>query len=194
MHKVVSINRKEQIKSVAQNLFREKGFAGTSMRDLAKEVGVEAASLYSHIESKEDLLREICFRIAQDFFDAIANVSQLDLPADTKLEKAIVAHISVINRNLDASAVFFHEWRFLKEPYLTEFKHLRKMYEQHFREILLEGMVQQKFTNLNINIVLPALFSAMNWTYDWHKSADQFKPEEIGGEIFNMIFKGIRYS
>ena len=60
-------NRKEMITLAAARLFREKGFPSTGMRDLAGDVGVEAASLYNHIRSKAELLQEICFRVANEF-------------------------------------------------------------------------------------------------------------------------------
>src|ERR1700729_1354032 len=59
--------KKEVIIEKASRLFREKGFGAASMRDLAEHVGVEAASLYNHIQSKSEILQAICFRVANEF-------------------------------------------------------------------------------------------------------------------------------
>lgn len=191
MTESTTFNRKEQIKKVAQNLFREKGYPATSMRDLAKNVGIEPASLYSHIKSKEDILKEISFRIAQEFFNSIDEVRILNIPADEKLKLAIVGHIKVVRNHADASAVFLHEWRFLSEPFLTQFKTQRRTYEYHFKSILEEGIQRGVFKNINIKIILPSLLSALNWTYEWNRPASSIGPEEIGEEIYEMILNGI---
>ena len=106
------LSRKKQIIEIAQNMFREKGYAGTSMRDLANAVGIEAASLYNHIKSKEELLLLICVDVAQDFFDALDEIKDVEMPAEEKLALVIEKHVVIVTQNLDGAAVFLHEWRF----------------------------------------------------------------------------------
>nr|MBA4167352.1 helix-turn-helix transcriptional regulator [Chitinophagaceae bacterium] len=78
--------RKEVILEKAAHLFRKHGFNATSMRDLAENVGVEAASLYNHINSKAELLQEICFRIANNFSAQMDEITAADLNAIGKIE------------------------------------------------------------------------------------------------------------
>ncbi len=53
-------SKKDVITQKAAALFMKKGFHSTSMRDIAEAIGVEAPSLYNHIESKSEILKDIC--------------------------------------------------------------------------------------------------------------------------------------
>jgi AcrR family transcriptional regulator len=121
--------RKDQIRDKAQTLFRERGYSATSMRDLAEALGIEAASLYNHISSKKEILQEICFRMADEFFSAIEPIVAGTLEPKEKLRTALEAHLGVIASNADASGVFLHEWRHMGEPFLGDFKLMRRRYE-----------------------------------------------------------------
>lgn len=192
MQETSVIDRKSQIKEVAQALFRERGYAATSMRDLAKAVGIEPASLYSHITGKESLLREICFRMADEFFESIQGIDRTTDNLPEQLRQAIIAHLTVIWNNLDAASVFFHEWRYMEEPNLSRFKTMRREYEQLFRTMVTEGMEQDLFRSGNIRIIIPALFSSMNTAYDEARHANWLPPQEMGEEIWRLFVFGLK--
>ena len=80
------VSRKEVILKAAAALFHEKGYKAASMRDLAELVGVEAASLYNHIRSKTELLHDICFNVANVFWEHISKVESSDARPIEKLE------------------------------------------------------------------------------------------------------------
>jgi AcrR family transcriptional regulator len=183
--------RKDQIRVQAQTLFRERGYAATSMRDIAESLGIEAASLYNHIHSKEQILQEICFRMAEHFFAAIEPISKSSVVPVEKLRLVIEAHLAVIAAHNDASAVFLHEWRHLGEPYLSDFKLMRNRYEKIFRSLIEDGMKSGDFRDMNVALTVRTMLSAMNWTYESYSGKRKIDPAETASHIGTMMLNGI---
>jgi AcrR family transcriptional regulator len=162
------------------------------MRELADHVGIEAASFYNHFDSKESILKEICFRMADEFFNRIEIVINEENLPDKILEKAIESHIKVITANTDASAVFFLDWRYLSEPYLSEFLELRRKYENIFRKIIKEGMDKGLFEKLDETFTVLTIFSSLNWVYEWYDPKGRFTPDQIAENLSKLILDGMR--
>lgn len=137
--------RRVQIARLATGLFHRKGYAATSMRELASVSGIEAPSLYNHFSSKETLLHEICFGMADAFVSSAQRIAGMDLPVTERLALAIKEHLRLLFSDREAVGVFVHEWRHLSEPSLQAFKALRLDYEQFFAGLFQEGMNQGVF-------------------------------------------------
>lgn len=192
METLVKKNRKQQIEEKATTLFRERGYAATSMRDLAQVLGIEAASLYSHIKSKEEILQKICFRMADEFFEAWKEVESETSSMAARMEKAAIAHVKVITKDTDASAVFFNEWRHLSEPFLSDFLTMRNDYEGRFMQILKDGMASGEFQTMDEKFMMLTILSSLNWTHNWYKPQGSLSPEEVGTMLSNLILNGLK--
>ncbi len=185
------ISRKEHIRNSAQKLFRKKGYAATSMRDLAKEVGVEAPSLYNHFNSKHALLKEICFDMANQFYNAFDAATENQNHFAEKLSAAIRAHIHVIYNNIEASSVFFDEWVFLEGNDLAKFKKLRNGYQQKFRELIEEGIEAKSFKKADVKMTTFTILSSLNATYELSKSGSKESIDDITNSITEILLNGI---
>lgn len=184
-------NKKQLIREAAAQLFREKGYAATSMRDLARAVNLEASSLYNHIGSKAGLLRDICFENAQHYLDEMDRVERMETNADEKVKALIHFHIRMATEDITSIMAFNDEWRHLEEPHLTEFKQLRKNYESRFRSILEEGMASGEFKSAHPNIVLYTIFSSIRWLHDWYKAGHAVTPEQLQRNMTQLLLSGL---
>ncbi|AKD05276.1 TetR/AcrR family transcriptional regulator [Pontibacter korlensis] len=185
------LSRKEQIEKTATALFRTKGFSATSMRDLATALGIEAASIYSHIKSKEEILQRVCFRMAQEFFEAIDAAEALEGSATNRLKRAITAHVQVLTQNTEASAVFLHEWRHLSEPMHGTYLALRDKYEARFREIIRTGIDDGEFAVPDEKFAALTILSSLNWIHTWYKPEGKMTPSEIAENLSEMLLNGL---
>jgi AcrR family transcriptional regulator len=189
-----NLSRKEQIFRTAAELFREKGYVASSMRDLAQKLGIEAASLYSHIRSKEEILHNICFDMAAEFRKSLDEVEkQKNLSASEKLRRGIIGHVQVMAKDLTASAVFMNEHRHLSQPYLRDFLLLRINYINRFKSMIEEGVKTGEFkSNIDVKLAVMTLFSSFNWMPQWYQPGGVIDSVELGRQLTDMLVNGLK--
>src|SRR5947199_273912 len=112
--------RRNELTRAAARLFAEKGYHGTSIGDLAQALGVQKGSLYSHIESKADLLWEVA-REGSVAFHAALDALPEEGPVVERIRAALRAHLRVVAEQLDIATVFVREWRYLEGERRGEF-------------------------------------------------------------------------
>lgn len=190
---LANLSRKEQVIRKAAELFKDKGYAAASMRDLAQMLGIEAASLYSHIKSKEEILRTLCFDMAAEFRTSLENVEKQPVSATEKLKLGIIGHIQVMARDLTASAVFMNEHRHLSQPYLRDFLLLRINYINRFKKILEDGVKTGEFkASIDKKLAVMTLFSSLNWMPMWYDPLGTIEPVELGNQLADMLVNGLK--
>ncbi len=182
-------SRKDEIIRQATIMFKEKGYSGASVRDLAQLAGIEAPSLYSHFKSKEDILQRICDDMAQKFMKGLAK-SEKQETATEKLKTALKLHIRTITENTDASAVMWNEWKHLQGGGLLDFKIQIKNYEDRFQKILKEGMDNGEFVYYDPIILSKLIFSSLNGLSFWYHGNSN--NEGIYKNLQKLLFHGIK--
>jgi AcrR family transcriptional regulator len=193
MEPTVNLTRKEQVIRKAAELFREKGYAASSMRDLAQKLGIEAASLYSHIKSKEEILINLCFDMATEFRKSLDEVEKKNLTASEKLKLGIIGHIQVMALDLTASAVFMNEHRHLSQPHLRDFLLLRINYINRFKTIIEEGVRTGEFKDtIDKKLAVMTLFSSLNWMPLWYDPKGVIDPVALGQQLADMLVTGLK--
>jgi AcrR family transcriptional regulator len=186
--------KKQIIQEAAARLFRDRGYRATSMRDLAAAVDLKASSLYNHIRSKEELLRAICFENARRFLAGMKTVEEAPLNAAQKVRRLIGLHIRIATEDVTSVTAFNDEWRHLPEPHLSEFKALRRNYENRFKAIIEAGIAEGMLKPLNSSIVLFTIFSAIRWLYDWYRPGREVDAQTLENNIAELLMRGLNKS
>lgn len=185
------MDRKEQILSIATELFSVNGYSATSVRDIAEKAQIEAPSLYNHISSKEEILQIICFSLAGKFINAIDEVNDIYFDAEKKLRMAIQNHVEILTNNLPQSIVFLYEWRRLGPDNLKKFIQLRDQYEKSFITILEDGEKENLFQEVDKKFAALNILASVNWIVEWYKPDGKMSPAEISEKLSDFILSGL---
>jgi AcrR family transcriptional regulator len=176
----------------AATLFARQGYHATSMRDIGKQVGVHAGSLYAHIDSKEDLLeaivRHIMERSEQDMTEILAGGGT---PTE-QLREVAARDLKLIGENKEFATVFFHEWRNLSEPRQGAVIASRDRWEQGLRSIIARGIETGDFRPVDPRIASIALTSILNWSYVWYSADGDLTTDELAGKFTSLLIEGLQ--
>ncbi len=162
------------------------------MRDLAAEMGLEAGSLYSHIKSKEEILRNVCFEMANDLMDEFNKIQSEAIDNTEKLKRYIRAHVNTMTTDTSAASVFLNEWRHLSEPYLSDFLKMREEYEQRFRQVITIGIERGEFKKVDEKFAVLTILASLNWVHQWYKPNGKMSAEDVAKELVIMVIDGLR--
>jgi len=131
--------RLQAIRSAAA-VFAEKGFHGSSTRDIAEHMGIKQGSLYYYFRSKEEALGEVCLFGIADYADHMKVIAASDQSFESKLMATITSHLSSYRERNEALKVYNDERLYLPEEKRRNLKLLGSGYRQLLEEIFEEGV------------------------------------------------------
>jgi len=184
------LSRKQEIITVASKLFKEKGYSAVTMRDIAKAMGIKAASLYNHINSKQEILTYIIISLAEEFTQGMNSIKLSNKNSIEKLKQIVSLHVNITINNTNGMASLNNDWMHLKDQkdyYLT----LRVNYENSYRDIINKGIKKKEIINLNPDIMLFSILSTLRSLYLWIPKKEDLDPNELATSLSNVLLHGI---
>lgn len=162
------------------------------MQDIAAAVGIKAASLYNHIGSKQELLKELLFNIANAFTSGMNDIEASTLSNIEKLEALIDLHVDLTITYRDSIALITGEWVHLEEPDLKNYLKLRTQYEAQFLNILSACKKSKHIDkNTNIELALYSILSSLHWLYSWYNKNKGVSKIELAKQLKVTLLKGV---
>jgi TetR/AcrR family transcriptional regulator, cholesterol catabolism regulator len=163
---------RQHILDVAAKLFRARGYTETSLRDIGKQVGMKAGSLYYHFTSKEELAAEVLRIGVRRVHDAVVlAVDALGGDADVKsrLRAAMVTHLETLLDESDYTSAHIHCFPSVPEGLRHKLRSERKEYEEVWRKLLDEAAAAGALApGVDRGAARLAILGALNWSLEWY--------------------------
>lgn len=183
--------RRRAIEDTASELFRERGYAATSVRDIAKALDIQGASLYAHVASKEDVLWAIVDRVATAFEEGAAAVETVTGDPIERLRAFVRAHVRVTCGDPGASSVFVHEWRHLSDARRAAILERRDGYERRLRSLVADGIADGTFAMLDPAVATRFLLTALNGIPIWYRSDGHLSPDQLADACADLAVRSL---
>jgi TetR/AcrR family transcriptional regulator, cholesterol catabolism regulator len=182
---------RENILEAAAQVFRQKGFHGASMQDIAEAVNLQKASLYHHVSSKQEILLAILDRALELLLERISAISNQNIRADEKLQQMIRTYLQILAENTDLSAVLLFEHRSLERRQHARHVPNRDKFEALWREVLVEGVTAKLFQCDDPALTARAILGIMNWTITWYHPEGRLEIDGIADHYSNLLLNGL---
>jgi AcrR family transcriptional regulator len=182
--------RHEELLSVAARLFREKGFRATTMDDISAEMRLTKAALYYYIESKHDLLYEICDSAISGLMQGVREIAGKDLPPLDKLRELMRWHLNMFSRYGDFINVYLADEVELEEEKRRHMRSLSREFEKAYREVVRQAVERGEFRSLDVPMTVRAIAGMCNWLSVWYRPDGEMSADDIADVFYDLITKG----
>ena len=181
---------REQLIAVATSLFAQRGFHGTSMTEIENAVGRRRGTIYYHIDSKADLLAEICDRSTQDMVAAARRIAAKQQNAREALFGMVDLHVREILTHTDRMAVVMRDLRSLPGPDLRRIAKRRDEYEEIWVGILNQGAAGGQWRSVD-SFDVKSILGMINYSILWLRPDGTLSTAEVVDRFVSLIEHGL---
>jgi AcrR family transcriptional regulator len=186
--------RMAEVFDAAAAVFAEKGYHGTSTKDIADRLGLQQGSLYYYFTSKEEALRKVCEAGVAGFVESLRQIAASEQPAAEKLAAAIENHMRPLATRPAYVRVFLSERGHLSARHRRRaIGKLTREYEELLADLVAAGVRTHVFrSEVEPRLVAMAILGMCNWASLWHRAERDPPPATLGREFAAYLLRGIQ--
>ncbi|HET6307003.1 MAG TPA: TetR/AcrR family transcriptional regulator [Rhodopila sp.] len=189
MREEILAYKRERIIEEAVKLFYARGFTGTTLDDIAAELGVTKPFIYTHFRSKVELLAALCKPTIELSLAAVETASKEPGRPSERLYRAVVDFTHVVLSRQANIAIYFREEKNLTPEALAEINALRRKFDRVLSELLAEGVAAGEFRIADVNLAALAIGGMISWAYTWHRAGGRLTLEDMCARMADLALQ-----
>jgi TetR/AcrR family transcriptional regulator, cholesterol catabolism regulator len=185
--------RQQELLKIAADLFADRGYVATTVRDIADEAGILSGSLYHHFDSKESMIDAILSSFIAEMLSSYEAVVAAGKGPTGTFEGLVRASLAEMAGNRSAILIYQNEARFLdSQPRFSYLGDAHRKFERIWTEVLKSGVESGEFRDgidpkLVYRLVRDAIWSAPRW----YRPGGSLKPEKITEQYLAVLVAGV---
>ena len=174
----------------ATTVFKDRGYRGTSLDDVALAFGVSRPALYHYFKAKRDILYAIYAEVSGRLQTGAREILQQDLSPVQKFRLLVRHHAYTILSSASQMAVYYDEEAELLPEQRKEVRTARRRYTQALIDLYAAGVKSGDFLDVPPQLAVYVIIGACNWSYKWYDPQGPVSAREMAGIIENMLVNG----
>ena len=183
---------KERIKRAAVQLFSEKGYSATTMRQIAKRAGLASGSIYNHVKRKSDLLLEIHRNFVDEIIDKTKFEENDECSCEEKLREVFKTFMKAIFENKLSFKILLEQEAFLPPAAKREVVRNGNLLKKGIEQIIHMGIERGEIREVDTKMATFCVFAICNYTLRWINPKGTHPYEQVGELFFDFFFEGIK--
>ena len=181
----------QQILEHSARIFAEKGFDGTSIREISRATGMSLAGLYYYFRTKEELLCLIQERCLLTLLDNGRKIQGSGKTPREKIALFVHNHLGFFLHNMNEMKVMSREDTALTADFEKRILDLKRRYLKALVDLVEELQQQEQAGKLNVRVAALALFGMMNWIYTWYNPKRDPSLRALIEQMLRIFFFGV---
>jgi AcrR family transcriptional regulator len=182
-------NRREDLLRVCARLFREKGFDGTSIRDISQAAGMHSGSPFYHFKSKQEMLVAVMEQGLTEGLAHLETVAAMHLAPAEKFRKLVRAHLETIcGDGHDFIPVMLYDWRSLTPANRRRVIALKDRYDALWQKVT-DDLLAEGIMLGDAQLARLFTFGVLNWTARWYRAGGRKTLDEIAEEAARFLLR-----
>jgi TetR/AcrR family transcriptional regulator, cholesterol catabolism regulator len=184
-----------RILDAAAKVFRQRGYSGARLADIAAEAGIQTGSLYYHFESREALVEEVLRLGLARSYEAVRQQIDVLGPEASPLERlrtALQAHLGAILEQSDYASANARIFGQIPDDVRQRHFADQQTYGAYWNGLIEEAQsAGQLRPGLDLYVLRMLLFGAMNWAAEWYRPGRGRDPQVISDHLTTMVLDGL---
>ena len=186
-----NLQKTEEIYQVIARLFAYRGYHSTSMREIARELGMNQSSLYHYFASKQDILFTLMNDAMDDVLAILEEISSTDLLPEDRLNRVLSFYTQYYAGDQERLILLINEMNSLNEEYRSILVRKQRQYVQLIKSILEELAAQDKIKQIDPAIATFAFFGMVHYTIKWYHKDGPVSLEQLANAFVEIFTKGV---
>jgi AcrR family transcriptional regulator len=189
--KIRAPERHEDILRHAAALFKEKGYHGVTMDDIARSLQMSKLSIYYYFESKEDLLYQINDKAHKKLLRTLKRIETTEDPPETKLRRAIISNIEILLSEMSPATVAIRQQHSLSSKNRKSLIKTRDKIDQMFRGLISQGVEEGVFIDCDPKLTQFLIAGAIAHIVHWYSPNGPLTKKQIGNFFADLLIRGL---